>query len=244
MSCVWCLVTLDSGTGAAELLARIPDEPSWVDTRGMLLAKNARVIGDALVIRGNLVGVAAVPAADDLGAALAEAPDRVEVLVQKEHVDAVAALLPDWHHYRGIVHLMPGKFDVRTVSNVKLLDAHTPLDHVAGPLREELELAMELGPVVCTFDDRKAVAFCYAPVQTGKYWDVSVDTVPEYRRRGHAGRAATAMIMHMFGMGKRPVWVALESNTPSRRLAEKFGFVPVGELHFFVRRELKFPTGS
>lgn len=236
MPCDGCLVS--------ELLARIPDEPSWMDARGMLLAGNALVIGESLVARGHLIGVVAVPAAEDLKAALAGAPDHVEVLVQKAHADALSAMLPGWHRYRGIVHLMPGKFDVRTVSNVKLLDAATPLGHLAKPLRDELTLAMEAGPVVCTFDDRKAVSFCYAAIQTEKYWDVSVDTAPEYRRRGHAGRAACAMILHMFGMGKRPVWVALEANVPSRRLAEKLGFVPVGELHLFARREIKFPTGS
>ena len=228
----------------SDLLARVPDEPSWVDTRGMLLSGDARVFGDGLVCRGDLIGVAAVPREEDLGEAIDAAPESVEVLVQKEHVEGVAALLPDWHRTRGVVHTMPGKFDVRTVSNVKLLDANTPLGHLPKRLREELERAMETGPVVCTFDDRRAVSFCYAPIRTEKHWDVSIDTVPEYRRRGHAGRAATAMILHMFGMGKRPVWVALEPNAPSRRLAEKLGFVPVGELHFLTRRELRFPTDS
>jgi hypothetical protein len=41
------------------------------------------------------------------------------------------------------------------------------------------------------------------------------------------------MIEHMSRHGKEPVWGALESNVPSRKLAASLGFEPVAELVLF-----------
>ena len=60
----------------------------------------------------------------------------------------------------------------------------------------------------------RPVAFCHPVIETETLWDVSVETVAEYRGRGLAGRAARAMIRHMRAFGKSPVWGALESNGP------------------------------
>jgi len=80
-------------------------------------------------------------------------------------------------------------------------------------------------PMAAAWADGRPVAFCYPVWQTERYWDVSVETWEPYQRRGLGARAARAMIGHRRGAGREPVWGALESNTASRRLAAKLGFI-------------------
>jgi RimJ/RimL family protein N-acetyltransferase len=84
--------------------------------------------------------------------------------------------------------------------------------------------------VAATWADGRPVAFCYPVLQTERWWDVSVDTLPDYRGRGLAGRAARAMIRHMRQHGKAPVWGALESNGASLSVARQLGFAEAGRL--------------
>jgi RimJ/RimL family protein N-acetyltransferase len=74
---------------------------------------------------------------------------------------------------------------------------------------------------------------CYAGWRTEKWWDVSIDTVEAYRRRGYAARAVRFMIGHMAGLGQAPVWGALESNIASMHLAASLGFVAIDQLAVF-----------
>jgi GNAT superfamily N-acetyltransferase len=69
--------------------------------------------------------------------------------------------------------------------------------------------------------------------QTVSLWDISIDTLEPYRRRGHAARCASWMVDEMRRRDKEPVWAAEETNPPSMRLAARLGFVPVDELVLF-----------
>ena len=60
--------------------------------------------------------------------------------------------------------------------------------------------------------------------------------VPDFRGRGLAGRAARAMIRHMRGFGRAPVWGALETNAASLSVARQLGFQPAGRLAVFTSR--------
>jgi RimJ/RimL family protein N-acetyltransferase len=73
--------------------------------------------------------------------------------------------------------------------------------------------------------DGRPVSFCYPVWQTETLWDVSIETLETYRRRGFAARAARTMIRHMRQTGRAPVWGALDTNVASRALAAKLGFV-------------------
>jgi len=66
-----------------------------------------------------------------------------------------------------------------------------------------------------------------------RLWDVSIDTLEPYQRRGHATQAAAFLIEHYRGLGKEPVWGALVSNHASRALAARLGFEEVGSLSIF-----------
>jgi RimJ/RimL family protein N-acetyltransferase len=78
------------------------------------------------------------------------------------------------------------------------------------------------------------VSFCYAASVTETLWDISIDTLDEYRGQGHAALAVAFMVRRMARQGKRPVWGAEESNTASMALARKLGFEPVDRLIVFA----------
>jgi RimJ/RimL family protein N-acetyltransferase len=78
------------------------------------------------------------------------------------------------------------------------------------------------------------VAFCYPVLQTERWWDVSVDTLEEFRGRGLAPRAAREMVRLMRTRGKSPVWGAVETNAASLSVARRLGFVEAGRLAVFT----------
>ncbi|MGH7630176.1 MAG: hypothetical protein ACREOF_12520 [Gemmatimonadales bacterium] len=58
-------------------------------------------------------------------------------------------------------------------------------------LREELRGVEAAGIRIATaLSDGAPVAFCYAGAETESLWDLSIDTLESWRRRGFAGRAA------------------------------------------------------
>ena len=84
--------------------------------------------------------------------------------------------------------------------------------------------------------DGRPVSFCYPVWQTETRWDVSIDTLAPYRGRGLGARAARTLIRHMRGIGRAPVWGALESNAASRALAARLGFLEAGGIAVFAAR--------
>jgi ribosomal protein S18 acetylase RimI-like enzyme len=103
-------------------------------------------------------------------------------------------------------------------------------------LRRELTIAALRGAVVGMKVGGKHVSFCHAEVQSETMWDVSIDTLEEYRRRGHAEKAVAHLADHMFrNRNKRPMWGALETNEASLLLAAKLGFRAADEIVVFER---------
>lgn len=70
--------------------------------------------------------------------------------------------------------------------------------------------------------------------RTESLWDVSIDTLEEHRRQGHAARCVAFMVEHMQREGRRPIWNAVKSNAASLALAARLGFVPVDEMVVFL----------
>ena len=84
---------------------------------------------------------------------------------------------------------------------VPLLDL-SELDSVDGlppGLRAELEIASRRSPVAASFVGGHPVSFCNAAAQTESLWDVSIDTLEEFRTRGHAARCVAFVIEHTEG---------------------------------------------
>lgn len=75
--------------------------------------------------------------------------------------------------------------------------------------------------------DGEAVSCCYTSfVAHGGHWALGVDTKEEYRRRGLAGAVTRAMVDHCCQRGITMDWDCMDSNVPSKRLAEGCGFLP------------------
>jgi RimJ/RimL family protein N-acetyltransferase len=112
-------------------------------------------------------------------------------------------------------------------------------DRFSGlPLRLQREVGDRLGecPMMAAFVEGKPVSFCYAHHETETLWDVSIETLEEFQRRGLATRCFHGLASRMAKKrGKLPVWGAMEDNLASIRLAEKLGFVWVTDLAVFEK---------
>jgi GNAT superfamily N-acetyltransferase len=233
----------------AELASRLPDLPRWVETRGMLLSGRCELLaapGPApadFVVRGTDFGLSCVagePPLTALAAALEPREDET-VLCLPGSAKSVGAALPGWKGSRGVVHALAepealggGSAQGAGVRVLSPRDAGS-LEHVPEPLREELLTALSFTHVAAAFADGLPVSFCYGGYETETLWDVSVDTLEGYRKRGLGRACCEFLIDHMFRHGKQPVWGAVEQNVASMRMAESLGFVAVDELVVFER---------
>ena len=256
----------------SDALARIPDEPAWVETRGMLLSGRARIVADedagprgagfvVVVPDVSLAGLVASPAAALIRAAVGALAGDVNVLAQNDDADAAAAALPGWRRHTAVLHVLPGimpwEDDRDPDARVFTREQAPALHHVPEPLRLELLDALRGRttarfvpgdvpdparlpalspiPVAAVWAGREPVAFCYPVWQTERWWDVSIDTLAPFRRRGFGARAARALVRHMRRAGRAPVWGALDTNTASRQLAARLGFIETGGIAVFTK---------
>ncbi len=105
----------------------------------------------------------------------------------------------------------------------------------SGELREELLHLLPTAPIAAAFLDQRAVAFCSAPYRTETLWDVAVDTLDGFRRRGLATAAFRHLAGKLAGVGLAPVWGAEADNAASLALAARLGFVATDALQVVTR---------
>ena len=241
-----------SAAESARLAALLPDIPRFVETRAMLLESSCEVLGleegaaspSFVVCDGeeDLVCVVGYPAREAVAEAIARNGNAGAVVAMPENVSRVAQAVPCREPQPAILHLLgeaerlPGAAEgepVRLLSGPEELSLLPP--GLRAELREELERALRMGmPVVAVFVGGVPVSFCYVVSETEGLWDVSIDTLEEHRRRGHAARCVASLVRHMRDTAdKEPVWGAVESNAPSMGLAAKLGFVPVDRVFVF-----------
>ena len=230
----------------ADLARVLLDTPRWVETRFMLLRNEAVVTGltgdrrhfVASSTRWPLVSVVGRPDGAFIAGAVADAGDDVEVLCAEECADHVGAALPLWRRIESTIHAWPGDVPLPgppPPAEARLLppaELHA-LRHLAADLREELLIAAEYAPVAGAFSGGAPVAFCCASAITETLWDIGIDTLDGYRRRGLAQKAAQLLIATLGSRGKWPVWGSEDGNEPSLALARTMGFVPVERLTVF-----------
>jgi GNAT superfamily N-acetyltransferase len=229
------------------LLRRLPDIPRWAEVRGMLHADSCEVIG--LRERGDLAFVAReTNASDSRSICVVGRPDAgairsaididgpLLIIVAPEDAAHARAILPDWTESRAILHTLdPGirpEFapddDLRTFSAA---DLDLIRDEMPPDLGPWLDSVVERdGARIAYWADGKPVSFCCGTEPTETLWDVAIDTLPRYQRRGYAARCAAWMIRHMRERGLEPVWGAEADNVASLGLARTLGFRPVDEL--------------
>jgi len=181
-----------------------------------------------------LACVVGLPAADDIRAAASGVLGVGDVLAFPENAAHVADALPEREAQAATLHVLMGDERLPEVpeGSVRLLEGSEELAHVPPELCAELEAALRRSPVAATVVDGVPVSFCCGLATEG-LWDVGIETLAPYRRRGHAALCFSYMARHMRGCGKEPVWGSLDSNTPSLRLAARLGFEPVDRVFVF-----------
>jgi hypothetical protein len=230
----------------ADVAGLLPDAPQWVEVRGMLLQGHARLVGPVSASPAAFVvlhsdGDQAVVVGRASPAAILEAASLAdEILAVPEDEPWVSRVVPSWNVESAVLFRRSPASPLPSVAGgearfltteelIAVTGASTSI--VPETLREELRAAHDAGtPVAASFEGACAAAFCYAGSITETLWDVSIDTLEPYRRRGHAMNAVSFLIEHYARYGKQPVWGALVSNHASAALAARLGFAPVGAL--------------
>lgn len=232
-----------------DLARALLDTPRWVETRFMLLRGEAVVTGlsadrrhfVAASSRWPLVSVVGRPDGAFIQGAVECADDDLNVLCAEEHADHVAEALPDWRRIGATIHAWPGDVPLPArppAAEARLMESGElqALRHLPADLREELIIASAYSPVAGAFAGGAPVAFCCASAVTETLWDIGIDTLDGYRRRGLARKAAQLLMATMGARGQWPVWGSEDGNEPSLALARKLGFVPVERLAVFESR--------
>ena len=228
------------------LLSAVPDQPKWVELRAMLLSGRCEVFGledaerlsfVARLAEMELVSVYGRPAPDLIRRVISLSPPPKALLCPPDDRRHVAEALPEWRSELAITyHLANSEWLPEVPAGaVRLLSSSEieAMDHAPADLKEELIAAAKRSPVAATCVEQLPVSFCYGGSQTESLWDISIDTLAEYRNRGYAALCVAFLIEHFRRRGLAPVWGAVESNTPSMRLAAKLGFTPVDKLVVF-----------
>jgi len=219
-----------------KLLEKVPDAPGWVEFRSALLDGGPAfgTVDNYVVVSptGALVCVAGEPARAALQEALLLRPNYGDILARPESRTAVELVLGR-PGVRAVIHACEEpSWEAELTADVRVLSPghEDAFEHVALPLRPELIDGLSSSGVATAFVDGRAAGFCYAVAVTETHWDVAVDTLEPYRRRGLAQAAFTTMAAAMAGRGQRPVWGAKETNAASLEMAKKLGFRPAEEL--------------
>jgi len=209
----------------------LPDEPRWVEAHGIAADPEGwRVeLGPGFAVghdRMRLIVVAgeadAVPVVE-----LARRKAEHTLLVTSDELAAALRGGAGRPVERALLHTLP---DPDALPD---LDGAVPLtgDPPPGPLADELAFARSRGATIWTVRvDDAPVSFAYAPWRSARWFDVSVDTLPEARQLGLATIVAAAMIHDERAHGREPVWGADEHNRASLGLARKLGFQSVDEI--------------
>ena len=222
----------------------LPDEPRWVEVRGMLLTGMGRPVG---TVATSPVTFVALHAGDDQVAVVGRpahaliqnaAAGATELLAVPENADWVTAALPSWQLESATIHTLSNPDLLRAVSPGVVREVTIP--ELAGlpvqyaELRDDLLVEARSGtPVFAAFAGEQPAAFCYAGSVTERWWDISIDTLEPFRRRGYASQCVAHVVQYMAAQGRMPVWGASKSNTASARLAAKLGFTPVDAIVVF-----------
>ncbi len=215
----------------------------------MLLSGRCAIFGgkreEGYVVRSSdmpLICVVGHPGPEAIRQSLSLVSGPIEILSPPESADEVARALPDWEREGATIRLLSRQAAdaaQTTSGTIGLLSGNKApsLDHLPRALREEIQNVLGFSShVAAAFVDGVPVSFCYAASETETLWDISIETLEAYRRRGLAYDCVNFLIHHMSVHGKAPVWEASDSNIPSQRLAAKLKFEPVDRIAVFSPR--------
>lgn len=229
-----------------ELAAALPDLPRWVAPRGLLLEHRCDVLqgpegrkgaGILVLAHGGPEAFAVNRPVASLVAQLDELgrPAR-RILVPIESAHPWRALLPGWGEQAAVLHVHPAPETLPRPAHPTrflTLDDLERLADLPADLQARLAEALRRGPIAAALENERPVAFCHAAYVTESWFDLSIETLPDARRRGLATSAAAHLIHHFLAQGKKPVWGALDADTASMAMAKKYGFRAIDRMMVF-----------
>lgn len=220
----------------SHLLNAIPDVFENFYPRALLLDPTSQIVGDsrAFAVVSPRVRAVAVhgPAARSL---------YIHLIPRNAQGWSILARSPDplfiphgWHWERAFFLRLdnpaarspeaPAPEDVLTKPELATLPS---------PLREDLSAPSSSTEIFVSREKGFPVSFSHVTHRTESLFDISVDTLEAFRRKGHARRAA-ALAIASEPPTHQAHWGALESNEGSLRTAASLGFVRV---HFLWAAE-------
>lgn len=118
----------------------------------------------------------------------------------------------------------------REMHETRLLPVRTDplLETLPRALRAEFAAMRPWPVVVASLAGECIASVASAFVETEAYFDVSIDTVPDFRRSGFGAACALALIEYQRQRGKRPIWMVRDKNRASLALSERLGFRDAG----------------
>jgi len=230
-----------------ELAAALPDLPRWVGARGLLLARRGELLlgpegtrgaGYVVVERDGPEAFAVHRPVASLVAELLAHPALQSLFVPLENAEPWRAPLAGWREESAVLHIHPAPAELPGPTQATRLLTLADVEDLArlpAELARELTRALGHGPVAAAFEAGRALSFCHAAYRTESWFDLSIDTLEEHRRRGLASSAASFLIQHMLREHRRPVWGALDADAPSLAMAKKYGFRAIDRLSVFRR---------
>ena len=79
---------------------------------------------------------------------------------------------------------------------------------------------------VGAYDGEKLIGLAGCSADCDEMWQIGVDVLPEYRRRGIASALTSTLAVEILNRGKVPFYCSAWSNIRSVRNAVKSGFIP------------------
>lgn len=128
---------------------------------------------------------------------------------------------------------LPAGLSLRAIDAALLADAglanHADLTGEIASCWPSVERFAAHGFGVCALEGTTIAGWCTAETVSATRCGVGIETVEAYQQRGVGTALAAAWARHCQARGLTAWWDSWRANTPSVRVAEKTGFVPVCE---------------
>lgn len=137
-----------------------------------------------------------------------------------------------WLPDMDILRELPCQYAIRVLEQNELKELYQPeWSNALSPTRPHLDV---LGCGAYDGDKLIGLSGCSADCDT--MWQIGVDVLPEYRRRGVAAALTSRLALEIIKRNKVPFYCCAWSNLPSARNAIKSGFYPAWVEHTSIEK--------